>query len=498
MKIYNTLTRTKEEFVPIEPGKITMYACGPTVYDHIHLGNARTFLIFDVVRRYLAHLGYQVTFAQNITDVDDKIINRALEEGRSSAEVATEYTQAFIDQMRRFGVMEPDIRPYATQEIAAMHEMIEQLIAKDMAYEVDGDVYFRVRAAKNYGEISGRKIDDLIVGARVEENVAKQDPLDFTLWKAAKPGEPSWESPWGLGRPGWHTECAAMVHRYLGTPIDIHGGGSDLQFPHHENEAAQASCCWGHQLANVWMHAGMLLTNGEKMSKSLGNFYTLKEVLDRHSASAIRLLMLQTHYRSPLDFSFVRLEGAVSALNRIKTCVTNLRWAASLVVGEGSNASVAPNYPNLAIRSRRTREDFEREMSDDFNTAGAIASLFTLATEANRALSLNISNRTQADEALMAAQTLVDLFGILGIEVDEEAEKQSAEAQAKLIDLAQRLTFFRGSNVADAERSLMELRAQARAEKNWALADEIRDELADLGLKIEDTPQGTRVVSAHA
>lgn len=498
MKLYSTLTRQKEEFTPLEPGKVKMYACGPTVYDQIHIGNARTFLVFDVIRRYLMHQGYQVTFAQNITDVDDKIINKALAEQRSAADVARDYTQAFIEQMRRFNVMEPDIRPYATQEIAAMHEMISRLIEKDVAYEVDGDVYFRVRAAGEYGQISGRKIDDLIVGARVEENVAKEDPLDFTLWKAAKPGEPSWESPWGLGRPGWHTECAAMVHRYLGTPIDIHGGGSDLQFPHHENEAAQAACCWEKPLANYWMHSGMLLINGEKMSKSLGNFYTLKEVLDRYDASALRLLMLQTHYRSTLDFSFVRLEGALSALQRIKTCVTNLRWAASLVVGESEDVTIPANYPNLTIRCRRTREDFEREMNDDFNTAGAIASLFNLATEANRALSLNIVTPAQADEALLTAQTLIDLFGILGIVVDEEAERQSKEAEEGLIALAQRLTFFRGSNAQDAERSLLELRAEARAQKNWSIADEIRDELAKLGLKIEDTPQGTRVVSAHA
>lgn len=498
MRLYNSQTHKKEELQTVHEGKVRMYVCGPTVYDHIHIGNARTFFSFDIIRRYLIHKGFDVCFAQNITDVDDKIINKAQAQGTSSDLIAKQYSEAFIEQMRRFKIMDPDIRPRATQEIGPMIGMISKLIEKGHAYESEGDVYFAVRSYKDYGTISGRDLDDLMVGARIEANNQKRDPLDFALWKAVKPGEPSWKSPWGEGRPGWHTECSAMVQRYLGTPIDIHGGGSDLSFPHHENESAQACSCWEHKLANYWMHTGMLLVDGEKMSKSLGNFYTLKEVLDRYDASALRLLMLQTHYRSTLDFSFVRLEGALSALQRIKTCVTNLRWAASLVVGESEDVTIPANYPNLTIRCRRTREDFEREMNDDFNTAGAIASLFNLATEANRALSLNIVTPAQADEALLTAQTLIDLFGILGIVVDEEAERQSKEAEEGLIALAQRLTFFRGSNAQDAERSLLELRAEARAQKNWSIADEIRDELAKLGLKIEDTPQGTRVVSAHA
>jgi len=303
MLVYNTQTHRKEELVPVEPGHISMYVCGPTVYDQIHIGNGRTFLAFDVIRRYLVYKGYQVRFAQNLTDVDDKIIQRANEEGVTAAELARTYSDAFIEQMGRLNVLAPDIRPRATQEIDAMVSMISGLIDQGNAYAVpSGDVYFSVRSCETYGRVSGRNVDELLVGARIEENSDKRDPLDFALWKAAKPGEPSWESPWGEGRPGWHTECAAMVHRYLGTPIDIHGGGSDLVFPHHENESAQACCRWHEPLANLWMHTGMLRVDGEKMSKSLGNFHTLKEVLDRYPADAVRLLMLQTHYRSSLDF----------------------------------------------------------------------------------------------------------------------------------------------------------------------------------------------------
>ena len=281
MRIYNSATHKKEEFQPIESGKVRMYVCGPTVYDNIHIGNARTFISFDVIRRWLIASGYEVTFAQNLTDVDDKIIKRANEQGRTAAEVATEFSDKFIGVMRAANVLDPDVRPRATKEIGPMIAMIKTLIEQGHAYAADnGDVYFAVRSDPSYGQVSGRNIDDLMVGARIEENEDKNDPLDFALWKAAKPGEPSWPSPWGEGRPGWHTECAAMVHRYLGTPIDIHGGGSDLAFPHHENECAQATCAWHQGFSNTWMHTGMLLVDGEKMSKSLGNFFTLAEVLE--------------------------------------------------------------------------------------------------------------------------------------------------------------------------------------------------------------------------
>ncbi|MCL2818550.1 MAG: cysteine--tRNA ligase, partial [Actinomycetia bacterium] len=317
VKIYNTLSRRKEEFVPREEGKVSIYTCGPTVYNHIHIGNARTFISFDTIRRYLMWRGNEVTFVQNVTDVDDKIIARSLEEGRSTEEVAAEYTEAFIDGMHQAGVLDPTIRPRATETIDEMIDLVERLIASGHAYVVDGDVYFSVRSFPAYGKLSGRDIEEVRSGTRIEVDERKRDPLDFALWKAAKAGEPSWESPWGLGRPGWHIECSAMSEAELGLPFDIHGGGVDLVFPHHENEIAQSEAATGKPFANYWMHGGMLQINNEKMSKSLGNFTLLKDVLERYPVPVIRLFMLQTHYRSPLDFSDARLEEAATAFERI-------------------------------------------------------------------------------------------------------------------------------------------------------------------------------------
>lgn len=491
MKIYNSQLREKRAFAPIEEGKVRMYVCGPTVYDQIHIGNARTFLSFDVIRRWLIARGYEVVFAQNLTDVDDKIINRANEQGRASEDVAKEFSDAFIEQMRRFNVMDPDIRPRATKEIGPMIAMIKSLIEQGHAYAADnGDVYFAVRSDENYGEVSGRRIDDLMVGARIEENEDKRDPLDFALWKAAKPGEPSWPSPWGQGRPGWHTECAAMVHRYLGTPIDIHGGGGDLAFPHHENECAQATCCWHAPFANTWMHAGMLRVNGEKMSKSLGNFHTLKEVLDEHSAAALRLLMLQTHYRSPLDFSFERLEGAESSLARIATAVENLRWAA---------AHAQPDAPADEAAARKLAEavdaasaEFEAQMDDDFNTAGALAACFGLVTEANTYLE-QAAGAIDADAACACAAAVAESFAVLGIELPV---RESADLPDELAGLAVELVGFQGDDVAAAAEALLSARAEARAAKDWARADAIRDRLIGLGLVVEDTAAGARIKRA--
>lgn len=483
MLIYNSQTHRKQELKPIREGKISMYVCGPTVYDQIHVGNARTFLDFDVIRRYLIHKGYEVTFAQNLTDVDDKIINRANEQGRTAAEVAEEFSDAFIEQMHRFGIMDPDIRPRATHEIDTMQEMIGRLIERGHAYAPgNGDVYFSVRSDPSYGIVSGRNIDDLMVGARIEENEQKADPLDFALWKAAKPGEPSWPSPWGEGRPGWHTECCAMVHRYLGTPIDIHGGGADLLFPHHENEAAQACCAWDVPLANVWMHTGMLMIDGEKMSKSLGNFYTLKEILDRYPADAVRLLMLQTHYRSPLDFSFSRLDGNVGTYERLCGCVRNLRWAADHASDGGADAS------GLAEAAYDARGAFESSMDDDFNTAGALAAIFDLVTKANTYLDQSLAS-TDAAGCRAAADAIEELLGVLGITV----KASEAALPAELVGLAAELVGYPGSDPAEAADALLAKRAEARAAKDWGTADAIRDGIAGLGLVIEDTAAGTRV-----
>ena len=487
MLIYNTKNHRKEEFVPIEPGKVRMYVCGPTVYDQIHIGNGRTFLAFDVIRRYLTYKGYEVTFAQNLTDVDDKIINRANEQGRTAAEVADEFSRAFIEQMHRLGVLDPDIRPRATREIDAMQEMIQILIDKGHAYVVDsGDVYFAVRSDDRYGVLSGRDVDQLRVGARVEENTDKRDPLDFALWKAAKPGEPSWPSPWGDGRPGWHTECCAMIHHYLGTPIDIHGGGQDLVFPHHENETAQAWCAWDDDLAKTWMHTGMLRVEGEKMSKSLGNFYTLKEVLDKYPAGAVRILMLQTHYRSPLDFSFERLDGAVGTLERLQTCVKNLRWAAhnSAQDGELNDADRA-----LGAAIDTAVADFTTQMDDDFNTAGGLAAIFALVTAANTYLD-QAGADTSTALALRASDAIVELADVLGIQLDRES---ASDLPAELVDLARAQAGYEGDSAEEAAEVLLQARQEARAAKNWALADAIRDGIAALGLVVEDTAAGARL-----
>ena len=488
MLIYNSQTHKKEEFQPIEEGKVRMYVCGPTVYDQIHIGNARTFLSFDVIRRWLIACGYEVTFAQNLTDVDDKIINRANEQGRTAKEVAAEFSAAFIEQMRRFNIMDPDIRPRATKEIGPMIGMIKSLIEQGHAYAADnGDVYFSVRSDPAYGEVSGRKVDDLMVGARIEENEDKRDPLDFALWKAAKPGEPSWPSPWGQGRPGWHTECAAMVHRYLGTPIDIHGGGSDLAFPHHENECAQATCCWHQGFANTWMHTGMLLVDGEKMSKSLGNFFTLKEVLDQHSAAALRLLMLQTHYRSPLDFSWERLEGAENSLERIATCMENLVWAAKHASGKADAERAAA----LIAAAEHAAAEFEAAMNDDFNTAGAVAAYFQLVTEANTYLD-EVGGDADEEACYACSAGIAGAFAVLGVELREPKE----ELPVGLLGVAAGLVGYTGDSVDEAAEAVLAARAEARAAKDWGRADAIRDQLRDMGLVVEDTAAGSRIKRA--
>lgn len=488
MKIYNSKTHAKEDFRPIEEGRVRMYVCGPTVYDNIHIGNARTFISFDVIRRWLIASGYEVTFAQNLTDVDDKIINRAKEQGRTAEDVATEFSERFIEVMHRANVMDPDVRPRATKEIGPMIGMIKALIEQGHAYAADnGDVYFSVRSDPSYGEVSGRKIDDLMVGARIEENEDKNDPLDFALWKAAKPGEPQWNSPWGPGRPGWHTECAAMVHRYLGTPIDIHGGGSDLAFPHHENECAQATCAWHEGFANTWMHTGMLLVDGEKMSKSLGNFFTLEEVLEKHSAAALRLLMLQTHYRSPLDFSWERLEGAENSLERIATCVENLMWAANHASGEAD----ADRGVALIAAAERAAAEFEASMDDDFNTAGAVAAYFQLVTEANTYLD-EVGGAADAEACTACAAGIAGAFSVLGVGLREPKE----ELPVGLLGVAAGLVAYTGDDVDEAAERILAARAEARAAKNWELADAIRDQLRDMGLVIEDTAAGSRLKRA--
>jgi cysteinyl-tRNA synthetase len=470
-----------------------MYVCGPTVYNDIHIGNARTFLSFDVIRRYLLYRGFEVTFVQNITDVDDKIIRKAAEEGVSAEEIAARYTAAFLKAMDDLGVMKPDHQPKATEEIPQMIGMVEQLIEGGHAYAIDGDVYFSVRSFPGYGRLSGRDIDDLLVGARVDVDERKTDPLDFALWKSAKPGEPKWPSPWGEGRPGWHLECSVMSIERLGTAFDIHGGGADLVFPHHENETAQSEAATGEPFARYWLHGGMLNINAEKMSKSLGNFLVLKDVLADYPADVFRLLCLQTHYRSPLDFSDERLGEARTALERLTTVLRNLRWAAAGVADQEGASGVEREA--LLEASAEARTKFETEMDDDFNTAGALAALFELARVSNVFLNEH-ARLSSADRGALGrvADELDELALVLGVHL---AEGESAPYPAEVVELARERAGYSGDDVVAAVDALLAARAAARAEKDWATADAIRDGLAALGLGIEDTPQGARVVAAE-
>ncbi len=507
IRLYDTRQRKKVEFQPIEEGKVRMYVCGPTVYNRIHIGNARTFISFDTIRRYLAWRGFDVTFVQNVTDVDDKIIKRANEEGREAAEVAAEYTQAFIDDMHAAGVLDPDVRPKATEEIDTMIALVQKLVDAGHAYEVDGDVYFDVRSFPGYGGLSGRDIDEMESGHRelraegtgVAER--KRDPLDFALWKAAKPGEPSWDSPWGAGRPGWHIECSAMSDKYLGLPFDIHGGGADLVFPHHENERAQSEAACGCTFANHWIHSGMLQVNSEKMSKSLGNFLLLFEVLETTRPEALRMLMLQTHYRSPLDFSVERLHEADAALIRIENAVKNLTW-----LGTTASADAASTLDTESLRALAdsAREDFTSAMDDDFNAPAALGAIFSLVGAANTAAARAGAGNGTADsaaalaiedaEAIIAVRdTIVDLMGVLGIDVSQTEGAGDEDYPAEVIPFAAEAAGYGGSDAHEAIEALLEERARARAEKDYGRSDVIRDGLADLGFIIEDTPQGARV-----
>lgn len=500
IKIYNTRTRTKEDFTSTTEGKVGLYVCGPTVYNYIHIGNARTFICFDVVRRYLRWRGFDVTFVQNITDVDDKIINKANEEGRSAAEVAEEYTAAFIDDMHAVGVEDPDIRPKATEEIPAMIELVEQLIERGHAYEAEGDVYFDVRSYPAYGALSGRDVDEMESGHRELRAAGqgteqrKRDPLDFALWKVAKPGEPAWDSPWGLGRPGWHIECSAMSRKYLGLPFDIHGGGSDLCFPHHENEMAQSCAAYDEGFANYWMHTGMLQIKNkdtgetEKMSKSLGNFMLLRDALAEGPANVLRLLCVQTHYRSPMEYSPERLDEAAAALERIESLIGRMDWACD-------NAQDAPGAVNaevLADICRDRQAEFVSAMDDDFNTAGGLGVIFSLVGDLNAQLDGKTLALADVPAVREARSLICDLMGVLGVEVGS-AQDADAGYPEEVLTLAAELAAYAGDSREEAVELLLAARADARAAKDFATADAVRDGLAGLGFTIEDTPQGARV-----
>ena len=462
MQFYNDMTMRKEEFVPIEEGKVRMYCCGPTVYNYIHVGNARPIIMFDVLRRYLEYRGFQVTFVQNFTDVDDKIIKRANEEGITSAEVAEKYIAEYWTDVKALGVREATVHPKATENIQQIIEIIETLIDKGYAYEKNGDVYYRTLKFKDYGKLSHQNLEELQAGARIEVNDVKENAMDFALWKAAKPGEPAWDSPWGKGRPGWHIECSAMSNRYLGKTIDIHAGGMDLAFPHHENEIAQSEAANGCKFVNYWLHNGFINVDNKKMSKSLGNFFTVREAAAVYGYDCIRLFMLMSHYRSPLNYSADILEQAQNALDRLRTAKDNLDFFAE----NGKDGPMTEAEAAFAAGLSKHRERFIEVMDDDFNTADGVSVIFELTREVNAA----VSPAADPTKALAAAcrDIFLELCGVLGIPFGAE-KSLDAEIEEKIA-----------------------ARQAARKAKNWAEADRIRDELKAAGIVLEDTPQGVK------
>lgn len=480
-RIFNTLTRRKEEFVPIRPGEVRMYVCGITAYDVCHIGHARSAIVFDVIRRYFEFKGYRVRFIKNFTDVDDKIIKRANEEGSSSQEVSERYIRAYQQDMESLGVRSADVEPKATEYIPQMIRLIERLIARGIAYVVDGDAYFEVRRFASYGRLSGKNLDELLAGARVEVDERKRDPLDFALWKASKPGEPWWESPWGPGRPGWHIECSAMSMEYLGESFDIHGGGEDLVFPHHENEVAQSEACTGKPFARFWIHNGFVNLGAEKMSKSLGNILTIKELVKRHDPEALRLWLLGTHYRNPLEFAEDRLRESARALDRLRGLVAEAERLSIPVAGGWSG----PGFPDALLAAISDRdlmrqaathvETFENAMDEDFNTPGALAALFDLSHELYRYRDSVAHEAGRAVAFSNGVRVLVTLGGVLGLFQRPVASSTPSP--------------FLG---AEIER-LVEERENARSRKDWKRADELRGAIRQLGASVEDTPSGPRI-----
>ena len=465
MKIFNTLTRRKEEFVPLEPGKVKMYVCGPTVYNFIHIGNARPMIIFDTVRRYFEYKGYDVNYVSNFTDVDDKIIKKAIEEGVDAETISKRYIAECKKDMADMNVKPATTHPQATQEIQGMLEMIQTLIDKGHAYvAADGTVYFRTKSFKGYGKLSHKNLDEMMSGFRElkvtgEEN--KEDPSDFVLWKPKKEGEPYWESPWCQGRPGWHIECSVMSKKYLGEQIDIHAGGEDLIFPHHENEIAQSEAANGKTFANYWMHNGFLNIDNKKMSKSLGNFFTVREIGEKYDLQVLRFFMLSAHYRSPINFSAELMEASKNGLERIITCAERLKELLNKVSGDALTEEEQENKKNVDELVAK----FEAAMDDDFNTADAVSAIFELVKLANSTAN---EESTRAYAELLAG-TIAKLSDVLGIITERKAEVLDSEVE-----------------------ELIAARQQARKEKNFALADEIRQKLLDMGIVLEDTREGVK------
>ena len=475
LKVYNTLTKQKEEFVPQEQGKVSMYVCGVTPYNHPHIGNARPFVTWDVIKRYLKKCGYEVKHVQNFTDVDDKIIRTANQEGVKWSDISSRYIAAYFEVMDQLHVERADIYPKVSEHIKEIIHMIETLVQKGYAYAVDGDVYYSVEKFEGYGKLSGRKLEDMQAGARVDVDERKHHPMDFALWKAAKPGEPAWKSPWGEGRPGWHIECSAMSLKYLGETFDFHGGGSDLIFPHHENEIAQSQACCSNPngFVKYWLHNGFITINEEKMSKSLNNFFTVLDILKKYPAEVLRFFIVATHYRSPLDFSDERLEEASRSLDRLKTAMLNTMELENQKDGQSSEVSLA-----LVDFASKAKADFYSAMDDDFNTALALSSMFALAKEINVYYNAVTAAKITHDRNSFATAKSVydDMADILGILIDVRfGEKEEDE---EMVD--------------DLMKIIIELRQQARVNKDWTTADKIRDELNAIGVVLEDSPTGVR------
>ena len=466
MKIYNTLTRKKEEFVPIEEGKVSMYVCGPTVYNYFHIGNARPFVVFDTMRKYLEYRGYKVKYVQNFTDVDDKIINRAKEEGLTAGEVSEKYIDEYYKDAAALNIKKATVHPKVTETIPDIIKFIQDLIDLGYAYESDGDVYYRARKFEGYGKLSGKNIDDLISGARIAVGEKKEDPLDFALWKARKEdSEIAWESPWGMGRPGWHIECSTMSKKYLGDTIDIHAGGQDLQFPHHENEIAQSEAHSGKPFAHYWMHNGYINIDGIKMSKSLGNFRTVRDLLGAYDGELLRFLILSGQYRGPIDFGEEILTQSQNGLNRMRNAKSNLKH----LIATGSGTMTREEKETLADFDR-FREKFIEVMDDDLNTADAISVIFELITAVNTA----VKDGASKEFAQKCLDLLMELATILGLlQQDPEAEVTEVDPEIQ---------------------ALIDERQAARKAKNFARADEIRDQLKAKGITLKDTPQGVQII----
>jgi cysteinyl-tRNA synthetase len=463
MKIYNTLTRKKEEFIPLVPGEVKMYVCGPTVYNFFHIGNARPFVVFDTMRRYLEYKGYRVVYVQNFTDIDDKILAKANEEGITPIEVSQKYIEEYFKDAEALGVQKASVHPRVTENIDDIIRFIQKLIDKGYAYAVDGNVYFDTSKFEDYGKLSKQNIEDLEAGARIEVDDVKKNPMDFVLWKSRKEGEIGWETPWGEGRPGWHIECSVMATKYLGETIDIHAGGQDLIFPHHENEVAQSEACTGKIFARYWMHNGYITIDNEKMSKSKGNFFTVRDILKEFDGETIRFFLLSAQYRNPINFSKELMEQAQNGLERLYHVKKNLEHLLENMPDSDSSSKEEERIEAL----EQYKKKFIEAMDDDLNTADAIAAIFELAKEIN----LNINKNPSRGWVERSHALLMELSGVLGLLNKKDEQEMDGEIQR-----------------------LIEKRQKARAEKNFALADKIRDQLREMGVILEDTPQGVRVI----